>query len=217
MTPAKKTPLIRLHGLLPYDRSAKARWLLKELGVEYEDRWWDREKKEHEGPEFLRLNPMGRVPVLEFGDQVIFESGAICTFLADQYPDVGLAPLSSSPHRGEYLKWMFFASGTLDVFQTRIMVIEDIPAGEIQKEKEAALQSDLNDALEALDQTLSKSVFLVANRFSAADICVSYHLYFLRLWPELDSVLHGFPRVTAYLEEMKKRPFAVEAAAFSYQ
>ena len=73
-----KNTLIRLHSLVPFDRSVKARWLLNEMGVTYEDRLLDREKKEHESPAFLKLNPMGRVPVLEIGDKVLFESGAIC-------------------------------------------------------------------------------------------------------------------------------------------
>jgi glutathione S-transferase len=208
--------LIRLYSLTPYDRAAKARWMLTELGLAFEDRRLNRQAKEHESPEFLRLNPMGRVPVLEHGDSVIFESGAICAYLGDLHLDKGLAPALASPQRAQYQQWMYFASATLDTIQTRIMVIEDIPAGEVRTQKEAALVSDLRDAMSALDQTLAHQSYLVANRFSAADVCVSYQLYWLTLWPELNVVIDEFPKVVAYLERMKNSPSALKADVFSY-
>ncbi len=212
-----KNDLIRLYGLVPYDRGGKARWLLTEMGVKFEDRWLDRDSKENEGPAFLKLNPMGRVPVAEVGDQVLFESGAICAYLADLHLDKGMAPAFSAPERADYMKWMYFASSTVDSIQSRIMVIEDIPPGEVHAAKEKALQDELRDGLEALDQVLSKDSFLVGNRFGAADICVSYHLFWLRLWPELNSVVDAFPRVGAYIDRMVTRPAAVSTKVVAYE
>jgi glutathione S-transferase len=83
---------IRLHGNAPFDRGGKVRWLLREMGVTYEDRWLDSEKNEIESPAFLKLNPMGRIPVAEIGDRVLFESGAICAYLSDLHLDKGMAP-----------------------------------------------------------------------------------------------------------------------------
>ena len=80
-----KNRLVRLYGFAPFDRGAKVRWLLNEMGVKYEDRWMDPEKNEGKSPSFLKLNPMGRVPVAEIGDVVLFESGAICAYLSDLY------------------------------------------------------------------------------------------------------------------------------------
>ena len=117
-----------------------------------------------------------------------------------------MAPALNSPERGDYQKWMYFASATVDAIQGRIMIIEDIPVGAVQSEKEKTLQDELRDGLEALDQTLAKSSFLVGNRFGTADICVSYHLYWLRFWPELKSVMDAFPRVEAYIDRMFARP-----------
>lgn len=208
---------IRLHALATFDRSAKARWLLTEMGVKFEDHWLDRDKKEHESPAFLKLNPMGRVPVAEIGDQVMFESGAICAYLADLYLDKGMAPAPSAPERVDYQKWMYFASATIDAIQGKIMIIEDIPPGEVQTSKEKALQEELHDSLAALDQVLSKSSFLVGNRFSAADICVSYQLFWLRLWPELNSVMDQFPRVGAYIDRMVTRPAAESMKVVAYK
>lgn len=208
---------IRLHGLSPYDRSGKVRWLLTELGLKFEDRWLSRENKEIESPEFLKINPLGRVPAIELGKQTLFESGAICAYLADLHLDQGLAPPLSSPERAEYQKWMYFAASTLDVFQTRIMIIEDIPLGKVQEDKLITLQTDLRDAMGALHQILSQSAYLVGNRFTAADICVSYHLFWCKLWPELQSIMQEFPDVLTYLSRMESRPSAVKSDVFSYR
>lgn len=197
-----------------YDRSAKARWLLREAGVQFETRVWER--ADLENPEYLKLNSMGRVPTLEFGDTVVFESGAILSFLADYFTDAGLAPAPTSPLRGEYLKWMFFSASTVDPIQTRIMIVEDIPPGDLYDKKFAAIVSDLQDSMRTLDLTLSRNSYLVGNAFSAADIAVAYHLGFLRLWPELDEHIVKFPSVIEYLERLKKMPSAVESGAFSY-
>lgn len=217
MANSSNVPQIRIHGAYPFDRGAKARWLLTELGIPFEDRWLNVEAKEHEKPEYLKLHPMGRIPVMQFGETTIFESGAICAFLADQLSDGALAPQLSSPDRGKYEQWMYFAASTLDPVVARIMIIEDFPEGELRKTKETALFDEFRDALGAMDQTLAKSSYLVGDRFMAADICVSYHLYWTTLWPELDAIVREFPRVVSYLERMKKMPSAVTAKVFSYQ
>jgi glutathione S-transferase len=209
--------LIRIHGAFPYDRASKTRWLLTEIGVAYEDRWLNVKEKEHEKPEYLKLHPMGRIPAAQIGDVTMFESSAICAYLADRYIDKGMAPQLSSPDRAKYQQWMYFAASTLDPIQARIMIIEDIPAGELRTTKEAALIEEFRDALGALDQALAQSSFLVGNRFSAADICVSCHLYGVTFWPELNVIIEEFPRVVSYFERMKKMPSAVTAKVFSYE
>ncbi len=206
-----KETLIRLHGNAPFDRGAKVRWLLNEMSVTYEDRWLDVENKESESPAYLKLNPMGRVPVAEIDGQVLFESGAICAYLSDLYLDKGMAPALDAPERGEYQKWMYFASATIDSLQWRYDLIEDIPAGAVKSEKEKALQSELCDVLKAIDQTLAKGPFLVGNCFSTTDICVSYQLYWLRFAPEFKSVMDTFPQVQAYIDRMFARPAAKTA------
>lgn len=212
-----KNEMIRIHGAFPFDRAAKTRWLLTEMNVAYEDRWLDVEKKDHEKPEYMRLHPMGRIPAAEIGDVDLFESSAICAYLADLHLDKGMAPALNSPDRAKYQQWMYFAAATLDPIQTRIMTVEDIPAGEVRTAKESALIEELRDAVKALDRTLSRNSFLVANRFSAADVCVSYHLYGIAMWPELDAVIKESPSVAAFMERMKKMPSALKAKVFSYE
>jgi glutathione S-transferase len=208
---------IRIHSLVTYDRGAKARWLLTEMGVPFQDRWINREKKENESPEYLRLNPMGRAPVAEIDDQTIFESSAICSYLADRFIEKGMAPALSSPERAKYQQWMYFAAATIDPIIARMMIIEDIPAGELRTQKESAMMEDFSDAMIALDSVLSKNSFLVGNRFSAADICVSYHLYFCSLWTEFNAVISKYPSVASYMKRLKEMPSAIQAKVFSYE
>jgi len=209
--------LIRIHGVFPYDRGGKSRWLLTEMGIPFENRFLNRETGEMESPEYKKLHPMGRVPAMQVGDITMFESGAMVAFLADRFLDKGMAPQLSAPERATYQQWMYFADSTIDPIQNRIMIIEDIPAGEVRTAKETALVDELRDAVRALDQTLSKSSFLVANRLSAADICVSYHLFWLKLWPELDVIIAAFPKVVSYLDRMTKMPSAIESKVFAYE
>lgn len=203
-----KQTLIRLYCNAPFDRGAKVRWLLNEMDLKYEDCWLDGEKKEIESPAYLKMNPMGRVPVVEIDGRALFESGAICAYLSDLYLDKGMAPALNSPERGEYQKWMYFASATIDSLQWRYELIEDIQPNIVRREKEKVLQDELRDALEAIDQVLSKGSFLVGSRFSTADICMSYQLYWLRFGPELKSVMDTFPRVETYIDCMFARPAA---------
>lgn len=207
---------LRLYGITPYDRSAKVRWLLTELGLDFEMKYLDREKRENISPEYLRLNPMGRVPALQIDDKTMIESAAICTYLADQYSLGKMAPKLDSPERAEYLQWMYFATTTLDTFRTRVMIIEDIPQGELYTKKMSALQEDMQDALAALEGVLKNKSFLLG-RFTTADICMSYDLYWCTLWPELGQFFKNYPAVTAYIERMRAYPSAAKAEVFSYQ
>ncbi|NOY25484.1 MAG: glutathione S-transferase [Oligoflexia bacterium] len=100
---------MKLYGFGP-SRSARYLWTLLELGVPFERVDVDLSKGEHGRPDFLALNPMGRVPVLVAGDLVLTESFAICTWLADRHPDRGLIPAPGSADRGQHDRWMFFCA-----------------------------------------------------------------------------------------------------------
>jgi glutathione S-transferase len=203
--------LIRLYGNATFDRGGKARWLLNEMKVNYEDRWLDKEKNEIESAEYLKLNPMGRVPAAEINGHLMFESGAICAYLADLYLEKSLAPKLDAPERADYQKWMYFASAMIDSLQWRLELIDDLPPSAALAVKQKELLEDLRDILKTLDQSLAKTDFLVGNRFSAADICVSYQLYWHRFWPESKALIETFPRVDSYIDRMLTRPAAKTA------
>ena len=93
-----------------FSRGVVVDWLLLELGIECE-RIEVAFKTEMKTPEYLQMNPFGKVPVLVDGDIVIYELGAICAYLADKFIDKGLAPALNDPKRGLYYRWLFFGAG----------------------------------------------------------------------------------------------------------
>ena len=104
-------------------------WLLIELGVEHELHQLDFDRLEQKSPEYLALNPAGRVPTLVIGGQVLTESAAIAMHLADLHPQAGLAPEPGTPARGDYYRWMCFCVYTL-MPAYRSWFYADEPAGE---------------------------------------------------------------------------------------
>jgi glutathione S-transferase len=93
----------------PRSRAAIAKWMLDECGPDYEIVPIDFQKREHKAPEFLKINPAGKLPALVDGDSRIFESAAICLYLGDKFPQANLAPQIGAPERGRYLSLMVYS------------------------------------------------------------------------------------------------------------
>src|SRR3954464_7432 len=101
----------------PQSRGRIARWMLEETGADYETvvlGYADSMK----GPDYLAINPMGKGPAIKHGDTVVTEGAAICAYLADAFPDAGLAPTPGSRLRGPYYRWLFFAAGPVEAAVT---------------------------------------------------------------------------------------------------
>ena len=98
----------------PMSRGRIVHWLLEELGVPYDMKILDFEKGDHKKPDYLKINPMGKVPAIVHRGVVVTEAAAICTYLADAYPKAGLAPALDDPQRGTYLRWIFFGAGCIE-------------------------------------------------------------------------------------------------------
>src|SRR5262249_18334800 len=95
-------------------RSFVARWLLEEIGIPYRVEILSLRKGEHKRPEYLRINPMGKVPALTDGAVTVAETPAICIYLADRYSYGLLAPRMDAPQRGAYLHWTVFSTAVLE-------------------------------------------------------------------------------------------------------
>src|SRR5689334_8952331 len=89
----------------PMSRARMAHWMLEEVQAPYEIKVIDFGKREHKSPEFLKINPMGKLPAIKHKGVVITETPAICAYLADAFPKAGLAPKVDDPKRGSYLRW----------------------------------------------------------------------------------------------------------------
>ena len=98
----------------PQSRSIRPRWLLEELGVPYEVKTMSLADGDQKKPDYLKLNPNGAVPTLVDGDLVLWESAAICQYLADKFPDKRLAPPVGTPERGKYYQWVQYAMSGIE-------------------------------------------------------------------------------------------------------
>src|SRR5262245_58384976 len=106
-------PNLTLYHAAP-SRSSVVLWMLEELGEPYDIRLLRLRAGENMKPDYLAINPMGKVPALKHGDIVITELAAICTYLADEFPEKKLNVPIGTPKRGVYLKWLFFGPGCLE-------------------------------------------------------------------------------------------------------
>ena len=111
----------------PMSRGRIVRWMLEEVGQPYRTELLDYGTT-IKAPEYLAINPMGKVPALRHGDAVVTECAAICCYLADAFPDAGLAPPPGDRLRGPYYRWMFFAAGPLEAAATNKAFGFEVPA-----------------------------------------------------------------------------------------
>jgi glutathione S-transferase len=164
---------------------------------------------EHKRPEFLRLNPAGKVPVLVDGDRVIPESAAIVLYLADKYPEKGLLPVDTD-ERVEVYRWTMFAVTELEQPLWRITrhsflyPPEKRLAGDIELARE-----DFMTMAAILEKHLEGREFIVGNSLTVAD-CVTVYLID---WANECHLIDAFPRLQAYLERLYARPEAPQRIA----
>jgi glutathione S-transferase len=179
-------------------RSFTARWILEELGLPYRVQVVDIRAGEQKAPDYLRLNPMGKVPTLTDGEAVVTETVAICLYLADRYGYGTLAPRIEDAGRAAYLRWAVFATAVLEpAYQTKTLSLPAFSHG----------WGDLNSALGAARQVLEPGPWLLGETFTAADVALGATLtvgLFTKQIPE-DPVL------VAYNDRLAARP-AYQAA-----
>ncbi|MCS6913374.1 MAG: glutathione S-transferase family protein [Myxococcales bacterium] len=155
----------------PRSRGAIVHWMLEEVGCPYRVQVVPYGPP-MKSPEYLAINPMGKVPALRHGAEVVTETAAICAYLADAFPEAGLAP--PPPARGAYYRWLFFAAGCLDP-----ALIHRSAGWEPTPEMQGRLgYGTLEQTLEALAGWLRGRRYIVNDRFSAADVYVASLLEF---------------------------------------
>ncbi|MGB5900187.1 MAG: glutathione S-transferase family protein, partial [Geitlerinemataceae cyanobacterium] len=160
---------------IPTTRAVRPRWLLEELEVPYELIYVKPGMMEQ--PEYSKLHPHGKVPVLIDENVTLFESAAICAYLADKYPEKGFAPLVSSTGRGYYYQWLFYATATLEppVEQYMFNILPNLPEKVLPKNDQTRLSTSesqewFDRVCEPLNELLAAKDYLVENKFSAADV-----------------------------------------------
>jgi len=155
----------------PMSRGRIVRWMLEEVGARYATEVVDYGPR-MKSDAYLAINPMGKVPALRHGDTVVTESAAIIAYLADAFPDAGLAPPADSPLRGPYYRWLFFAAGPLEaavINKTLDFVVPNDKRGMVG-------YGTLETALDTLEQALQGRDTLVGDTFTAVDLYLVAHL-----------------------------------------
>ena len=147
----------------PMSRGQIARWMLEEVGQPYEQVILDYGTT-MKAPEYLAINPMGKVPAIKHGDVVVTEGAAICAYLADAFPEAGLLP--DPAYRGDYFRWMFFASGPVEQAVTNRAMGFVVPADRGRMAGYGSFEATM-DGLEA---AVKGKKYVAGDRFSAVDV-----------------------------------------------
>jgi glutathione S-transferase len=202
---------MRLYGFGP-TRSLRALWGLKELDADFEFVPVNLLAGEHKRPEFLRLNPAGKIPVLVDGELVIPESAAILLYLTDKYRDKGLLP-ESLAERAHVYRWLMFAVTELEEPLWRITRHTALYPEDKRLPADIALAKGEFTAMAAvLERHLEGRQYIVGDRISIAD-CVAAHLID---WANEFKLIEGFPQLRAYLTRMYARPTAPQRIADAF-
>lgn len=179
----------------PQTRSFSILWLLEELGVPYEREHVDIRAGAQDMPAYRAVNPMGKVPALRDGETVVTEQGAICAWLAERFPDKGLAPAAGTPERGAYLRWLFFAGSCIEpAFMQK--------ANHWTTRKVQAAWGNYETVVDTLDGALKQGPWILGARFSAADIMIGSGVFFGFAF----KLLEPRPSFAAYHERVTARP-----------
>lgn len=195
---------MRLYEFGP-TRSLRVRWTLQELGVEFEAVTVDMRADEHHRPEFLRLNPAARLPVLVDGDQVLTESAAIVLYLADKYPQGNLLP-KDLQERGQAYRWLLFTVTELEQPLWRMARHEFLyPEQKRSPEDIQLAREDFRPMIEVLDRHMQGRTYVAGNSVTVTDLVLAYTLD----WANEVELLNDFPRLRHYMENMYRRPKAV--------
>jgi glutathione S-transferase len=180
----------------PRSRSFTALWLMEETGQPYERVLTDISSGAQKKPDYLAINPMGKVPALQDGDATLAEAAAICAYVAERYPEAKLAPPLGDPLRAKYLYWLFFAPGCVEPAMVQV-------ATKIEMSSTAAGWGDATRVYDVLDKALERGPWILGENFSAADIAIGAALNFsVRLFKMVPSR----PSFDAYLARCMARP-----------
>ncbi|MGH6734597.1 MAG: glutathione S-transferase family protein [Methyloceanibacter sp.] len=185
-------------------RSSIVRWMLEELGEPYDVHLLDLTKSEQSSPEYLAINPMGKVPALRHGDAIITEAAAICTYLADEFPQAKLNVPVGDPRRGSYLKWLFFSPSCIEPAVTdRAFPRKEAPR------RGMLSYGDFDTVMNVTAKAVEPGPYLMGDQFTAADVIVGSMLR----WGTMFNLLPKRPEFMAYVGRLEQRPALQRATA----
>ncbi len=194
-------PNITLYHASP-SRSSIILWMLEEIGQPYDVKLVKLSEGDNTKPDYLAINPMGKVPALKHGDIVITEVAAICTYLADEFPQAKLNVPVGAPRRGVYLKWLFFGPSVIEPAMT------DHAFPRKEAPRAAALGwRDFDIVLDIVAKSLAKGPFLMGEQFTAADVVIGSGLRYGMMF----KMIPERKEFTDYVARFAARPAALRA------
>jgi glutathione S-transferase len=185
-------------------RSSIVRWMLEEIGEPYDIHRLSLSKEDNRAPEYLAVNPMGKVPALRHGDVVITEAAAICTYLADEFPRAKLNIPIGDARRGPYLKWLFFGPSCIEP----AMMDRAFPRKE-EARRGAMGYGDFDTVMNVVAKAVAKGPYIMGDQFTAADVVIGSDLRFGMMF----KMLPERGEFTAYTGRLAQRPALVRAEA----
>ncbi len=184
----------------PQSRGRVARWMLEETGISYETEILDYATT-MKAPEYLAINPMGKVPAIRHGDQIVTECAAICAYLAEAFRDAGLAP--EPAERADYYRWLFFFAGPLEAAVVNRALGFEVPP----EQQMMAGYGNFATAVSTVDALLSDRAYVCGDRFTAADVYCGAQIG----WGLQFGTLEARDSFSAYWERLASRPAHVRA------
>lgn len=189
----------------PRTRSFSALWLMEETGQAYERVPVDLSTGAQRTPQYLAINPMGKVPALQDGEATLAEAAAICAYVAERYPEAKLAPPPGDPLRARYLYWLFFAPSCIEPAMVQVATKVEMPSV-------AAGWGEAGRVFDVLDKALEKGPWILGEPFSAADIAIGSGLNFA---VKLFKMVPSRPSFDRYLEACSARPAFQRASSIA--
>lgn len=187
--------MIRLYWC-PRTRASRALWLLEELGQPFEIVEIDiRDPVARADESFRRASPMGKVPAISDGDVSMADSAAIGIYLADRYPQAGLAPPIDHSDRGKYLYWMTYTPGVIEPAMSE-------KVGGVEPNPQTSGWGSFDLMIDTLASGLDRGPYLLGEQFSAADVLVGSSVLFMRMF----EMLPANPVLQAYADRCFERP-----------
>lgn len=187
----------------PMSRGRIARWMLEEVGEPYETVLLDYGTT-MKGADYLAVNPMGKVPAIKHRGTIVTEAAAICAYLADAFPEKGLAPPLADPRRGPYFRWLFFAAGCVEAAVTGkalgLLVSAD--------KKQMAGYGSYEETIDALEQAVSQGPYICGDQFTAADVYVGSQIG----WGLMFETIDRRPAFEDYAARLQFRPASIRAS-----
>ncbi|NIJ17115.1 glutathione S-transferase family protein [Sphingobium vermicomposti] len=179
----------------PMSRGQIARWMLEEVGQPYQAVILDFDTT-MKADDYLAINPMGKVPAIVHRGKTVTEAAAICAYLADAFPDAGLAP--PADQRADYYRWLFFAAGPVEAAVSNNALGLVVPEG---RERSIGY-GNFDQTIDTLEQAVSRDQWICGDQFTAADVYVGAQID----WGLSFGTIGTRPAFEAYAARLRERP-----------